>query len=82
MDKIFHENVLDGCALHHDIKIWSPYEDLTTVEERGINLSGGQKQHIQLARVVYYESYIFISLTILSVLLSTLFENPWPSMQF
>ncbi|XLR07617.1 hypothetical protein HN51_062541, partial [Arachis hypogaea] len=42
MNKDFYENVLDGCALHHDINMWSD-GDLNLVEERGINLSGGQK---------------------------------------
>ncbi|CAJ2668412.1 unnamed protein product [Trifolium pratense] len=59
MDKFLYENVLDGCALQQDIKIWSPCGDLTDVEERGINLSGGQKQRIQLARAVYNDSDIY-----------------------
>ncbi|KAJ1401992.1 P-loop containing nucleoside triphosphate hydrolase [Sesbania bispinosa] len=58
MNKDFYENVLDGCALHQDINMWSD-GDLTLVEERGINLSGGQKQRIQLARAVYNDSDIY-----------------------
>lgn len=78
MDKIFYENVLDGCALHYDIKIWSPYGDLTPVEERGINLSGGQKQRIQLARAVYNDSHIYFLNDPFSAIIHTL----WKSLAF
>jgi ABC-type multidrug transport system fused ATPase/permease subunit len=58
MDKDLYEKVVDGCALLQDINIGSD-GDLTMVEERGINLSKGQKQRIQLARAVYNDSYIY-----------------------
>ncbi|XP_057416736.1 ABC transporter C family member 3-like isoform X2 [Lotus japonicus] len=58
MNRDFYENVLECCALHQDINLWSD-GDLTLVEERGINLSGGQKQRIQLARAVYNDSDIY-----------------------
>jgi ABC-type multidrug transport system fused ATPase/permease subunit len=58
MDKDFYEKVVDGCALLQDINIGSD-GDLTMVEERGINLSKGQKQRIQLARAVYNDSDIY-----------------------
>ncbi|KAJ7957613.1 ABC transporter C family member 3 [Quillaja saponaria] len=58
MNKPFFENVLEGCALNQDIKMWIN-GDLTIVGERGTNLSGGQKQRIQLARAVYSDSDIY-----------------------
>ncbi|KAJ6528832.1 hypothetical protein B0H19DRAFT_1083174 [Mycena capillaripes] len=34
--------------------------DLTEIGEKGINLSGGQKQHVNIARAVYYDADIVI----------------------
>ncbi|KDP26754.1 hypothetical protein JCGZ_17912 [Jatropha curcas] len=59
MNQAFYEDVLEGCALNQDIRIWV-HGDLTVIGERGINLSGGQKQRIQLARAVYSDSDIYI----------------------
>ncbi|KAL5760091.1 hypothetical protein ACOSQ2_018929 [Xanthoceras sorbifolium] len=59
MNKAFYEDVLDGCALNHDIELWVD-GDLSMVGERGMNLSGGQKQRIQLARAAYSDSDIYI----------------------
>eukprot|EP00257_Ricinus_communis_P003154 XP_002515003.2 putative ABC transporter C family member 15 [Ricinus communis] len=59
MDKAFYEDVMEGCALNQDIRIWT-HGDLTVIGERGINLSGGQKQRIQLARAVYSNSDVYI----------------------
>ncbi|KAF3431103.1 hypothetical protein FNV43_RR25833 [Rhamnella rubrinervis] len=58
MDEAYYEDVLEGCALNRDIKMWID-GDLTVVGERGMNLSGGQKQRIQLARAVYSDSEVY-----------------------
>jgi ATP-binding cassette subfamily C (CFTR/MRP) protein 1 len=44
--------VLDCCALVDDIAIL-PAGDMTEIGERGINLSGGQKARVALARAMY-----------------------------
>ncbi|XP_072998587.1 putative ABC transporter C family member 15 [Typha latifolia] len=59
MDKVFYEEVLEGCALDRDIGLWA-HGDMTVVGERGMNLSGGQKQRIQLARAIYSDSDVYL----------------------
>ncbi|XP_042048659.1 putative ABC transporter C family member 15 [Salvia splendens] len=59
MDRSFYENVVEACALNHDIEMWAD-GDLCVVGERGLNLSGGQKQRIQMARALYSNSDIYL----------------------
>ncbi|CAI5520236.1 unnamed protein product, partial [Closterium sp. Naga37s-1] len=47
-----YSQVLDACALRRDIANW-PRGDLTEIGERGVNLSGGQKARVGLARAAY-----------------------------
>ncbi|CAI6007087.1 unnamed protein product [Closterium sp. NIES-65] len=47
-----YNQVLDACALRRDIANW-PRGDLTEIGERGVNLSGGQKARVGLARAAY-----------------------------
>lgn len=47
-----YRTVVDACALRSDFDIL-PAGDLTEIGERGVNLSGGQKARINLARAVY-----------------------------
>jgi ABC-type multidrug transport system fused ATPase/permease subunit len=47
-----YEQVLTACALQDDLAIL-PAGDLTEIGERGINLSGGQKARVGLARALY-----------------------------
>lgn len=58
MNKAYYDEVLEGCALNKDIRMWKD-GDMTVVGERGTNLSGGQKQRIQLARAVYSNSDVY-----------------------
>lgn len=44
--------MLEACCLKPDIPIL-PAGDATEIGEKGINLSGGQKTRISLARAVY-----------------------------
>lgn len=48
-----------ACQLERDLEIL-PAGDLTEIGERGINLSGGQKARISLARAVYANADIIL----------------------
>jgi ABC-type multidrug transport system fused ATPase/permease subunit len=52
MDKERYEAVLSACQLTHDLSLLDN-GDLTEIGERGINLSGGQKARVSVARVAY-----------------------------
>jgi len=47
-----YETILHACALLDDIAVL-PAGDATEIGERGINLSGGQKARVSLARAMY-----------------------------
>lgn len=47
-----YNEVLDACALQDDLAAL-PAGDMTAIGERGINLSGGQKARVALARALY-----------------------------
>eukprot|EP00897_Mesotaenium_endlicherianum_P006893 jgi/Mesen1/6231/ME000320S05428 len=47
-----YEKALRACALDLDVE-GMPHGDLTEIGERGLNLSGGQKARLALARAVY-----------------------------
>lgn len=51
-DQALYEQVLSACALGADLE-QLPAGDATEIGERGINLSGGQKARIALARACY-----------------------------
>ena len=51
-DQEKYDNVLSFCCLNEDLQ-QLPQGDATEIGERGINLSGGQKMRIALARVIY-----------------------------
>ncbi|KAK7255605.1 hypothetical protein RIF29_29018 [Crotalaria pallida] len=59
MDKTRYENAIKVCALNKDINDFS-HGDLTEIGQRGINMSGGQKQRLQLARAVYNDADIYL----------------------
>ncbi|KAK3198714.1 hypothetical protein Dsin_022129 [Dipteronia sinensis] len=48
MDREKYDRVLEACSLKKDLEILS-FGDQTVIGGRGINLSGGQKQKIQIA---------------------------------
>ncbi|SMN22408.1 similar to Saccharomyces cerevisiae YGR281W YOR1 Plasma membrane ATP-binding cassette (ABC) transporter [Maudiozyma saulgeensis] len=60
-----YETILRVCSLEDDLKIL-PAGDETEIGERGINLSGGQKARINLARSVYRMEDIFLFDDVLS----------------
>ncbi|KAK7203376.1 ABC multidrug transporter [Myxozyma melibiosi] len=64
-DEEKYANVIKGCALEHDLAVL-PAGDQTEIGERGINISGGQKSRITLARAAYYGAEIVLLDDVLS----------------
>lgn len=58
-DEYFYNRVLDCCALLPDLSVLTN-GDLTEIGEKGINLSGGQKSRINLARAVYQNNDVYL----------------------
>ncbi|KAJ2802144.1 hypothetical protein H4R21_002527 [Coemansia helicoidea] len=58
-DAEFFAKVIHACALTEDIAMW-PDADLTVIGERGINISGGQRARLALARTVYSRADIYV----------------------
>jgi len=54
-----YEHVLKVCQLTHDLAILDS-GDLTEIGEKGINLSGGQKHRVSIARAAYSNAEIII----------------------
>ncbi|KAH3675902.1 hypothetical protein WICPIJ_009219 [Wickerhamomyces pijperi] len=65
MDQAKYNQVISACCLDRDIE-QLPAGDLTEIGERGVNLSGGQKARLSLARVVYSDSDIVLLDDVLS----------------
>ncbi|GMT22976.1 hypothetical protein PFISCL1PPCAC_14272, partial [Pristionchus fissidentatus] len=58
-DYTWYNKVIHACALAPDFKIL-PHGDMTEIGEKGINLSGGQKARISLARAVYQQDDVYL----------------------
>ncbi|RIB26607.1 P-loop containing nucleoside triphosphate hydrolase protein [Gigaspora rosea] len=54
-----YQQVIKDCCLEPDLRVL-PSGDLTEIGEKGINLSGEQKQHVNIARAVYYNADIIL----------------------
>ncbi|CAI0437451.1 unnamed protein product [Linum tenue] len=59
MDQYKYDRVLEACALKKDLEML-PFGDQTEIGERGVNLSEGQKQRIQIARALYQDADIYL----------------------
>ncbi|KAJ2094269.1 ABC transporter C member 13 [Coemansia sp. S100] len=57
-DEDYYWKVLDACALIDDLEVW-PNSDLTVIGKDGINISGGQRARLALARTVYSKADIY-----------------------
>ena len=58
-DEVKYNRVLNLCQLMEDLETFGG-KDLTEIGEKGINLSGGQKVRISLARTIYNEPDIYL----------------------
>lgn len=58
-NKTFYNKVLEAACLSEDLSIL-PSGDLTEIGERGINLSGGQKSRVALARCMYSRASVWL----------------------
>ena len=59
LDKTKYIRTIEACQLERDLEIL-PAGDATEIGEKGINLSGGQKARVSLARAVYQEADIIL----------------------
>ncbi|KAF9948009.1 hypothetical protein BGZ70_002404 [Mortierella alpina] len=59
MDEERYWRVVKACCLEKDLTMF-PFGDLTELGERGVNLSGGQKARLSLARSVYFRAGMVI----------------------
>lgn len=57
--KDWYENVVEACALLPDFDML-PHGDQTEIGERGITVSGGQKQRLNIARAIYFDADIVL----------------------
>jgi ATP-binding cassette, subfamily C (CFTR/MRP), member 4 len=58
-NKDLYENVVEVCQLRRDIEEMADGED-QEIGEKGINLSGGQKARIALARALYQDFDLYL----------------------
>lgn len=59
MDKAWYKEVIEACALQADLDML-PQGDLTEIGERGITVSGGQKQRLNIARAIYFDADLIL----------------------
>lgn len=57
--KNWYDEVVDACALRPDLDML-PHNDATEIGERGITVSGGQKQRMNIARAIYFDADIVL----------------------
>nr|XP_056722539.1 ATP-binding cassette sub-family C member 6-like [Euleptes europaea] len=59
MDRKWYSQVIAACALLPDLEGF-PAGSQTVIGEKGVNISGGQKQRLGLARAVYKKAAIYL----------------------
>ncbi|KAJ4767941.1 ABC transporter C family member 8 [Rhynchospora pubera] len=59
MNDLLYQKAIRCCALGKDIETFD-HGDLTEIGQRGLNMSGGQRQRLQLARAMYNDADIYL----------------------
>ncbi|KAJ4413748.1 ATP-binding cassette transporter yor1 [Gnomoniopsis sp. IMI 355080] len=59
LDRSWYKQVIKACALQPDLDML-PSGDATEIGERGITISGGQKQRLNIARAIYFDADIIL----------------------
>ena len=59
MDRAWYKEVIEACALKPDFEML-PQGDATEIGERGITVSGGQKQRLNIARAIYFDADLIL----------------------
>ena len=60
IDQHRYTSVLHACCLDVDLSQIGPSGDMTMIGEKGVNLSGGQKSRVSLARALYADADIYL----------------------
>lgn len=58
-DESWYGRVIEACALRSDLDML-PAGDSTEIGERGITVSGGQKQRLNVARAIYFDADVVL----------------------
>jgi len=58
-DDKYYQKVLNACSIVEDLKAM-PAGDQTEIGERGINLSGGQRARVSVARAIYSSKRVYL----------------------
>jgi ATP-binding cassette subfamily C (CFTR/MRP) protein 1 len=59
MERHWYKDVIEACALKPDFDML-PQGDATEIGERGITVSGGQKQRLNIARAIYFDADLIL----------------------
>ncbi|CAF0883854.1 unnamed protein product [Rotaria sp. Silwood1] len=60
MNEERYKNVIQACCLNIDLQNFGEVGDLLMIGDKGINLSGGQKSRISLARALYADADLYL----------------------
>lgn len=71
-----YQQTIIACCLVDDLKLFEA-SDLTVVGEKGVNLSGGQKARVSLARAVYSDADIYLLDDVLAAVDPKVAANIW-----
>ncbi|KAJ2355700.1 hypothetical protein GGF43_002531, partial [Coemansia sp. RSA 2618] len=58
-DAVLYNRVMHACAFIEDLVMW-PKGDMTVIGDRGINISGGQRARLALARTLYTQADVYV----------------------